>query len=209
MLLITSVQTAVAGCPDAATGLKLLQQHAADGTADSLASPTPAITHTYTLRVPPGLCSMTGLRSLSVEWSLPQDSDSGGGQACMPARRRSYEGGGSSGPQVQHLADPHIRLPPQFGQISNLRSLQLTGHVAGPSTLLPLLGLQHLQDLSLGPGRISVHALVPLAAAGVLAGLTQLTLKQQSRWDVGSFVGLLAGVTKLQVLEVQELEMAR
>lgn len=208
MLLITSVQTAVAGCSDAASGLKLLQQHAADG-ADTLASPTPTITHTYTLRLPPGLCSMTGLRSLSVEWCLPHDSDSAGGQAAMPVRRRSYEGGGNSGPQVQHVADPNIRLPPQFGQIINLRSLQLTGHVAGPSTLLPLLGLPHLQHLTLGPGRISVQALVPLAAAGVLAGLTQLTLKQQGSWGVDSFVAVLAGVTKLQVLEVQELEMAR
>lgn len=205
MLLIKSVQTAVAGCPDAATGLKLLQQHAA--ATGTLASPTPAITHTYTLRVPPGLCSMTGLRSLSLEWCLPHDSDSVGGQASMPVRRRSYEGGGNSGPQVQHVADPYIRLPPQFGQLVNLRSLQLTGHVAGPSTLLPLMGLQHLQHLTLGPGRISVHALVPLAAAGVLAGLTQLTLKQQGSWDVDSFVAVVAGVTKLQVLEVQELEM--
>lgn len=213
MLLMESVQTSVAGCPDAASGLRLLQQHAAEN-GDSFAGvASPSITHTYTLGVPPALCSMTGLQSLSVEWQLQvQDSagsSSSGTSSGLPVRRRSYEGGGSMGPNVQHVADPTIRLPPQFAQLVNVQRLELSGHVADASALLPLLGLQHLQQLELGPGRISVQALVPLAAAGVLGGLTRLVLKQQGCWDVGSMVSVLAAVTKLQHLEVQELEIAR
>jgi hypothetical protein len=162
---------------------------------------------------------MTGLQSLSVEWQLKvQDSagSSSGGTSSggtssgvVPVRRRSYEGGGSMGPNIQHVADSTIRLPPQLSQLVNVQRLELSGHVADASTLLPLLGLQHLQQLELGPGRISVQALVPLAAAGVLGGVTRLVLKQQGCWDVGSVVSVLAAATKLQQLEVQELEMAR
>jgi hypothetical protein len=112
-------------------------------------------------------------------------------------------------PHVQHVADSTIRLPPQFAQLVNVQRLELSGHVADASALLPLLGLQHLQQLELGPGRISVQALVPLAAAGVLGGVTRLVLKQQGCWDVGSMASVLGAAMKLQQLEVQELEVAR
>jgi hypothetical protein len=208
MLLIRSVSTAVAGCSDAAAGLRLLQQHGADS---SSCSQQPVIIHTYTLEVPPALCCLARLQSLSIDWQLPagpQDSNSAGAAAVF-TRRRSYEGGGSDEPLVQHTADPMIKLTQDFSRLVHLRSLQLVGHVAGSSTLLPLTGLPHLKQLVLGPGRISMRALLPLAAAGVLGGLTQLSLKQQAGWDLGSVVSVLTAATKLQLLEVQELEMTR
>lgn len=208
MLLIRSVSTAVAGCPDAAAGLRLLQQHAAD--SSSCSQQPPVIIHTYTLEVPAALCCLARLQSLSINWQLPVGpQESSSGSALVFARRRSYEGGGSDEPLVQHTADPTIKLPQDLSRLVDLRSLQLVGHVAGPSTLLPLTGLPHLKQLVLGPGRISMHGLLPLAAAGVLGGLTQLSLKQQASWDMGSVVSVLAAATKLQLLEVQELEMTR
>lgn len=211
MLLIKSVHTAVAGSADAAAGLRMLQQHAAEG-GDSFASSLPVITHTYTLAVPPALCTMTSLQSLSVEWHLRDQQGSivsGNGGISVPVRRRSYEGGGNSSPVVQHFTEPTIQLPPQFGHLVKVQRLELIGHVADPSTLLPLVGMQHLRQLVLGPGKVNMRALVPLAAAGVLGGLQVLVLKQQGGWDVRSLVTVLAGTPKLQRLEVHELEMAR
>jgi hypothetical protein len=205
MLLITGVRTAVDGCPDAASGLRLLQQHTA-AESDSLASTAPSITYTYTLQLPPALHTMTALRSLAINWELqgPQPCSEG----LSGARRRSYEGG-CCAPSTQHIADPTVSLPQQFSALVNLQHLELSGCILHPSTLLPLQGLTQLQHMALGPGTINSKALEPLAAAGVLGGLAQLVLKQQASWELDSVAAVLAALTRVEVLEVHELDMSR
>lgn len=205
MLLITGVRTAVDGCPDAASGLQLLQQHTA-AESDSLASAAPTVTYTYTLQLPPALHNMTALRSLSVSWQLQEPQPCAEG--LSGTRRRSYEGGVCD-PSTQHLADPTISLPQQFSALVNLQHLELSGCILHPSTLMPLQGLTQLQHLALGPGRVNIQALLPLADAGVLGGLTQLALKQQAAWEVDSLAAVLAAMTRVEVLEVHDLEMSR
>lgn len=173
------------------------------------ATPVPStITHTYVLRLPEtALCSMTNLQALSVDWQLRTANSSDA--PTLPVRRRSYEGG-SSTPHVQHVADPAIQLPQRFNNLVSLQRLELGGgDITDASTLLPLVGLQSLTQLVLGPGRLAMQALVPLAAAGTLGGLHHLVLKQQGSWDVASVVAVLAAVTALRQLEVEELEMTR
>jgi hypothetical protein len=127
----------------------------------------------------------------------------------LPVRRRSYEGSGSSRPITQHTADPSVHLPAELSQLVALQQLELAGDITSTSTLLPLRGLQRLQQLVLGPGKLAAQALVPCAAAGVLGGLTGIVLRQQAAWDVPSMRSVLAAATKLQQLEVQEQEMSR
>lgn len=220
MLLITSVQTAVAGCPDAAAGLRVLQQcyAAAEGQHDTGSiPPSPTIVHTYTLAVPAALYSMTGLRSLAIKWQLhdaqqqqqQHDGHVSSANSGPYVRRRSYEGCSSTPVSIQHVAVPTVALQEQFSRLVSLQSLELAGSVIGGDALLPLRSLQRLQRLVLGPGRIAGESLVPLAAAGVLGGVTQLVLKQQGAWNVRSMATVLAAAVKLHELEVQELEMTR
>lgn len=218
MLLVRSVRSSIQ------------QPNSAADDPCGLSTPT-RITHVYTLHLPAAVCQLKHLRSLTVEWRLPQPSGTNSGctDGCLDptgslgqvvhsssnsssnsptrCRRRSYES--SLSPVIIHVADPVLHLPPQLNNLSSLLQLSLAASFSDPAALQPLLGLSRLEVLSLGPGELDIRALVPLAHAGVLQGLKQLVLLQQGRWDAAALVDVLGCLQQLQQLEVGEFEVLR